>query len=73
MFSGVNDLRQLVVSMRENAGLSQAELAQRAGLSRKWVNEFERGNPNARIGAVLDVLRALGYGLEERALDGRRT
>lgn len=72
MFSGVNELRQLVAFLREEAGLSQAELAERAGLSRKWVNEFERGNPNARVGAVLDVLRALGYGLEEVRLDGRR-
>lgn len=72
MFSGVNELRQLVVFLREEAGLSQAELAEQAGLSRKWVNEFERGNPNARVGAVLDVLRALGYGLEEVRLDARR-
>jgi transcriptional regulator with XRE-family HTH domain len=73
MFTGVNDLRQVVISLREQAGLSQAELAARAGLSRKWVNEFERGNPNARVGAVLDVLRALGYGLEEVRTDVRPT
>ncbi len=70
MFSGVNDLRQLVAGLREEAGLTQGELAQQAGVSRKWLNEFERGNPNARVGAVLDVLRALGYGLEEVRLDG---
>lgn len=71
MFSGVNELRQLVIFLREEAGLSQADLAEQAGLSRKWVNEFERGNPNARVGAVLDVLRVLGYGLEEVRLDDR--
>ena len=70
MFSGVNDLRQLVAGLREEAGLTQGELAQQAGVSRKWLNEFVRGNPNARVGAVLDVLRALGYGLEEVRLDG---
>ena len=70
MFSGVNDLRQLVAGLREEAGLTQGELAQQAGVSRKWLNEFERGNPNARVGAVLDVLRALWYGLEEVRLDG---
>lgn len=70
MFSGVNDLRQLVAGLREEAGLTQGELARQAGVSRKWLNEFERGNPNARVGAVLDVLRALGYGLEEVRLDG---
>lgn len=66
----MNDLRQLVAGLREEAGLTQGELAQQAGVSRKWLNEFERGNPNARVGAVLDVLRALGYGLEEVRLDG---
>lgn len=66
----MNDLRQLVAGLREEAGLTQGELARQAGVSRKWLNEFERGNPNARVGAVLDVLRALGYGLEEVRLDG---
>ncbi len=45
-------------------GLSQAELAQRAGVSRKWVYEFEAGKQHAELGYFLRVLDALDLQLD---------
>lgn len=44
---------------RKDLGLSQAELAKRAGVSRKWVYEFEDGKPTAEFGLLLRVLDVL--------------
>ena len=41
-------------------GLSQAEVAARLGVSRKWIYEFEGGRPRAELGLVLALLDALG-------------
>jgi HTH-type transcriptional regulator/antitoxin HipB len=52
-------------------GISQAELAERAGVSRKWIYEFEGGKPRAELGLLLRVLDALDLTLElSRAADG---
>lgn len=45
---------------REDAALTQAELAERIGTSRQWVFDLERGKPTIRIGLVLRALSALG-------------
>lgn len=52
-------LRNLVRGTRMEQGLSQQALAERAGVSRKWISEFERGNPNAQVALVLAVLDTL--------------
>lgn len=44
---------------RENAGLSQATVAARAGVSRAWLIRFEDGHHRAELGHVFAVLRAL--------------
>jgi HTH-type transcriptional regulator/antitoxin HipB len=49
---------------RTDLGLSQVALARRAGVSRKWISEFEAGNLSAEIGLVLRVLDALGMALD---------
>jgi HTH-type transcriptional regulator/antitoxin HipB len=49
---------------RTELGISQAELADRAGVSRKWVYEFEAGKPRAELGLLLRVLEALDLALE---------
>jgi HTH-type transcriptional regulator / antitoxin HipB len=65
----VHDLAAAVRGRRNDLGLSQAELAARASVSRKWVYEFEGGKPKAEIGALLSVLDALGLVLEARTSD----
>lgn len=39
--------------------MSQAELARRAGVSRKWIYEFEAGKPTAEFGLLLRVVDVL--------------
>ena len=45
---------------REDAALTQAELARMIGTSRQWVFDLERGKPTVRLGLVLKALSALG-------------
>ncbi len=44
--------------------LSQDQLAQRAGVSRKWVYEFEAGKQHAELGHLMRVLDALDLQLD---------
>lgn len=60
----IRDLSAAVRGRRKDLGLSQAELATRAGISRKWVYEFEAGKPAAEFGFILRVLDALGLALK---------
>jgi HTH-type transcriptional regulator/antitoxin HipB len=60
----IRDVAASVKGRRQELGLSQAELARRAGVSRKWVYEFEAGKPAAELGLVLRVLEPLGLTLE---------
>ena len=60
----IRDVAAAVRGRRQDLGLSQAELAKRAAVSRKWIYEFEAGKPAAEFGLVLRVLEELGLGLE---------
>ena len=54
-------------------GLNQADLASRAGVSRKWIYEFEAGKARAELGLVLRVLDALGLALDLTSSDDQAT
>ena len=60
----IRDVAATVRGRRQDLGLSQAELAKRAGVSRKWIYEFEATKPTAEFGLVLGVLEELGLSLE---------
>jgi HTH-type transcriptional regulator / antitoxin HipB len=60
----IRDLATAVHGRRVDLGLSQADLAARAGVSRKWIYEFEGGKPAAELGLMLRVLDALDLNLE---------
>jgi len=60
----IRNLAAAVLGRRRDLGLTQAELALRAGVSRKWVYEFEAGKPSAELRLILRVLDALGLTLE---------
>ncbi|WP_419840752.1 helix-turn-helix domain-containing protein [Candidatus Poriferisodalis sp.] len=49
--------------LRESAGLSQAQLADQAGISRRWLGRLERGHTGAELGNVMRLTRALGVAL----------
>jgi HTH-type transcriptional regulator/antitoxin HipB len=54
----------LVRDRRTGLGLSQLQLAEKVGVSRVWMVQFERGKPNAQLGLVLRTLRELGVPLK---------
>ena len=58
-----DDIAGLIKARREALGLSQQALADRLTVSRKWVNEIEQGNSNAKLGLVMRALNELGIDL----------
>ena len=48
-------------AIRLSKGLTQAEAAEAAGVSRKWVCDAERGKPSMDVGLVIAVLKAMDY------------
>jgi y4mF family transcriptional regulator len=60
----IRDAAVAVRGRRTDLGMSQDELASRAGVSRKWVVEFESGKPSAEFALVIRVLDALGLVIE---------
>lgn len=59
-FRTVGHLGMEIRRIRHAADLTQAELAQRAGVSRRWVSLVENGHPKAEVGHLMRVARALG-------------
>ena len=50
--------------LREQAGLSQAQLAERFGVGQRQVSKIERGDlDNAKVGTIRSYLEAIGGGL----------
>jgi transcriptional regulator with XRE-family HTH domain len=60
-FNNEYELGQVLRAVRRDGGVTQAELAQRAGVSRAFVIALENGtNPRAETTRVMRVIRALG-------------
>lgn len=60
----VRDLGAAVIERRLQLQLTQAQLAEQAGVTREWLNRLERGSTGASLGKVLHVLTAAGLVLE---------
>jgi y4mF family transcriptional regulator len=54
------ELGEAVLVARKAAGLTQAALAQRAGVGDKFLYNLERGKGTLRVDKVMAVLAALG-------------
>lgn len=54
-----SDIGALVRAARQARQLNQQDLADRLGVSRWWVNEFEQGKTTARLDLVLRALNEL--------------
>lgn len=59
----IRDIANAARGRRIQLGLSQADAARRADVSRKWLVEFEAGKPTAQLLQVLRLLDALGLEL----------
>lgn len=53
------DVGSMIRARRNSFGWDQQTLADRAGVSRLWVSEIERGKPGAQLDLVLRTLGAL--------------
>jgi y4mF family transcriptional regulator len=49
---------------REDLGITQDQLAERIGTSRRWVWDLERGKETLHLGLVLRAILALGLRLD---------
>lgn len=57
-------LAQAVRAARKDAGLSQQEVADRAGMSRVWVARLEGGEANVTLDSLLRVASVVGMELD---------
>ena len=69
----VHQIASAARGRRQSLGLSQEQLADRLGVSRRWVRDFEAGNGGAHLETVLRMLDMLGIDLafageQERAV-----
>jgi DNA-binding XRE family transcriptional regulator len=63
--TGTDDLENRVRALREAAGLSQGELANRAGITRQAVSAIESGGYVPNTAVALRLSRALGCTVED--------
>jgi y4mF family transcriptional regulator len=59
-------LADQITKLRKSAGLTQAELAQRAGVGLRFVRDLEQGKPTVRLDKVTQVLDLFGHELHVR-------
>jgi y4mF family transcriptional regulator len=59
--SATNELIDFVKSQREQLGLTQQELADRAGVGLRFVRDLEQGKVSLRLGKVNQVLALFGH------------
>ncbi len=58
----IHDMRKIgnkMLEFRKKVGLTQAELAEKAGLSDRTYADIERGNVNMRLETLLSICEAL--------------
>ena len=58
------DLGAFIRERRTRLGMDQISLAKKAGTSRKWLVEVERGKPGAEIGLILRTLKSLEISID---------
>jgi transcriptional regulator with XRE-family HTH domain len=62
---------QAVRQARDKAGLSQEELAHRAGIDRSYMSSIERGGQNVGMISAARIAQTLGMSLAELMLEAR--
>lgn len=62
------DLAMLTVAVRRQFGLSQTELAKKAGVSQAYVSQLESGTANPSIRSLSKFMRRLGVNLSFEAV-----
>ena len=60
VFNTVAGLGHELRRLRKDADLTQAQLAERSGVSRRWIINVEKGHVGGEVGNLMMVVRALG-------------
>lgn len=58
------DLGAILRTSRKAAGLTQADLARRIGVTRHWVVQAEKGAPNTRTDLFIKALASSGMSID---------
>ncbi|MFH5880100.1 multiprotein-bridging factor 1 family protein [Arthrobacter sp. NA-172] len=66
VMKSVSDLGLVVYGIRQRARLSQRELADRLGVSQRYLSELETGKPKVLNGQFFTVMEKLGIELSFR-------
>lgn len=64
-----SELGAIIMNVRRKRSFSQAQLAERLGVSRIWLGQVERGKASPRLDLILRVLNELEITLSARASD----
>ena len=63
----IAEYARLIKYERQRQGISQTDMAQRLGVSRRWLIEFEHARvPNPEFSTILSALTELGLSLDVR-------
>jgi len=65
------DLASILYHIRQERGLTQREVAERAALQQQAVSRLEKGACNMQLGTLQRYLGALGYRIEISVIDNR--
>ena len=57
-------IAEFVKTKRNNAKLTQPELAEKAGVGLRFIRDLEQGKPTLRLDKVNQVLQLFGHQLE---------
>jgi len=66
MDSRIKAVGQKVAQLRKSLGMTQDELAQKSGLSRVFIGQFERGEVNPSLENIFKIIDATGWALDIR-------
>lgn len=63
----VLDIGQYIRAIRKSHGMTQDELCDISGVSRRFISELENGKATAEIGKTLHVLKCIGCDMTLRS------
>lgn len=66
---GMRELGNRLLALRKKAGLTQAEMAERAGISDRTYADIERGTVNMRLETFLQICQAFHVSPDELLVD----
>ena len=66
---GMREIGNRLLTLRKKVGLTQAEMAERAGISDRTYADIERGTVNMRLETYLQICQALHVSPDELLVD----